>query len=286
MRIIWTITGLVVAVTLVILGYREYRKATRTDGPRGATPVSGASEYDTLVSSMFAQLENDHQAWHAETQRAVEAVAALAENGTRETADTYYALGLRLHGERKLTASEAAYRKAIELDPDWSWPHNGLGVVLFERKREEEARAAFAKASELEPDWSRPHSDLSILLRLSNRLDEAEREGAKAVELAPNRLDALTAYANVLKAQGKLDEAEPYYRRSVEADSRHPTPYYNLACFYSLREEQEKALASLERAFALDPSFAKFAQRDPDLAALHGDARFMELTREAARSKP
>ncbi|MDX9971569.1 MAG: tetratricopeptide repeat protein [FCB group bacterium] len=286
MRIIWTITGLVVAVTLTILGYREYRKATQAEAVRDIPPVSAASEYDKMVSAMFAKLENDHQARHPDTQRSVEAVAALAESGARETADTYYALGVRLHGERKLAAAEAAFRKAIALDPEWSWPHNGLGVVLFERKREDEARAAFAKASELDPDWSRPHSDLSILLRLSNRLEEAEKEAAKAVELAPNRLDALTAYANVLKARGKMDEAEEYYRRSVEADPRHPTPYYNLACFYSLRKEPEKALEKLEQAFSIDPSFADFAQRDPDLSDLHNDPRFEELAKAANKAKP
>jgi superkiller protein 3 len=281
MRIIWKITGAVVVLTLLVLGYREYQKAAQAEARRSSTTVSGPSDYDRLVSSMLEKLSNDHQARNEETQRTVEAVAALAESRSRETAETYYALGLRLHGERKMAASEAAYRKAIELDPKWSWPYNGLGVVLFERGKEDEARAAFAKASELEPDWSRPHSDLSIMLRLSNRLDESEREAAKALELAPNRLDALTAYANVLKAQGKLDAAEEYYRRSVDADPRHPTPYYNLACLYVLRKEPDKAIEYLHRAVALDASFARFAQHDPDLAPLHSDPRFKQLTQVA-----
>jgi tetratricopeptide (TPR) repeat protein len=274
MRVIWTITGLVVLATLAILGVREYRKAVQADARRSA---SGVADYDRLVSAMFEKLGDDHQAWHDETQRTVEAVAALAENGRRETAESYYALGLRLHGERKLTASEAAYRKAIALKPEWSWPYNGLGVVLFETGREEDARAAFAKASELDPEWSRPHSDLSILLRQSERLDEAEREAAIAIELAPDRLDALTAYANALKAKGKLEEAERYYRRAAEADPRHPTPHYNLACFYSLRGEAGKAIENLEKAFAIDPSFARFAKTDPDLASLRDLPRFREL---------
>lgn len=284
MRIIWIITGVVVAVTLAVLGYREYQKKVQADARRQALPVPVVSDrdYDRLVSAMFDRLRADHQAWHGETQRAVEAVAALAESGSRNTAQAQYALGLRLHGEAKLTASETAYRRAIALDPAWSWPHNGLGVVLFELGREEEARAAFARASELDPEWSRPHSDLSILLRISGRLEEAEKEAARALELAPDRLDALTAYANVLQAQKRYDEARRYHEKASKADPRHPTPQYNLACLYSLQGDVERSIECLGKALAIDPSFARFAATDPDFAPLRDDPRFQALLEKGA----
>lgn len=279
MRTIWSITGVVVVATLAILGYREYQKKVQADARRTAW----VDERDRLINQMFDRLRTDHQAWHEETQRAVESVAALAEDGTRQTKETYYALGLRLHGEGKMEASEAAYRKSIGLDPEWSWPWNGLGVVLFEMGREEEAREAFAKASALDPAWSRPHSDLSILLRLSGRLDEAEKEAARAIELAPDRLDAVTAYANVLQEQKRFDEAREYHERAIQADPLHPTPYYNIACLYSLQGDKEDALEYLRKAFDLSPSYARFARTDPDLAAVRKDPRFSRLVSEAGK---
>lgn len=285
MRKIWTFTLLTVVVAVTVVVAREYRKSLLNDVGRANAAVVTLSdrEYDALVARLFSRLEYDHQAWHLDTQEAVEAVATLAEKGIRETATTQYALGVRLSGERKRDAAERAFRRAIELDPSWSWPHVALGIALYDGGRKDEARAAFAKAAELEPRSSRPHSDLSVLLRLDGRLEEAEKEAHVALELAPDRLDTLNAYANVLKELGQVDRAREYYNRAIVSDPSQPTPYYNLACLSLSQKKPDDALALLDKAFALDASFSVFAQTDPDLKPLRRDARFQRLI---ARYKP
>lgn len=283
MRLIWTVTGIIVGLALVILTVREYRKMAHARVQAEAIQAREDAAYESNLKEMFARLEYDHQAWHVETQRVVEAVAALAESKTRETAETYYALALRLHGERRLDEAEAAYHRAAELDPTWSWPYTGLGILLYERGRHDEARWAFRKAMELDPTSSRPHNDLSIVLRLDHRLEEAEKEAEAAYHLGPNRLDTLNTYANVLKELGKNEQAEAMYRRAIEIDPNHPTPQYNLACLLTLRGETDLALQYLARALDLNPSFEDFAVSDPDLQALRSDPRFKELVQDESK---
>ena len=49
---------------------------------------------------------------------------------------------------------------------------------------------------------------------------------------------------------------------------------YNLACAASRGGYHDAALSHLSRAVELEPSFAKLAAGDADLAAIRGDDRF------------
>jgi hypothetical protein len=43
---------------------------------------------------------------------------------------------------------------------------------------------------------------------------------------------------------------------------------YNLACFYALQSQLEKAAPVLQQALTLDPHLKEWSLSDPDLAAL------------------
>lgn len=53
-------------------------------------------------------------------------------------------------------------------------------------------------------------------------------------------------------------------------------PHYNLACHYAAAQP-DQALSELRRALAWNSALASAAREDPDLASLHGDARFTAL---------
>ena len=268
-RIIWYITGAVVAITVVILGVRS--------------TVEAPAVYEPLVPAMLDSLAKDPLALKDDTRLSVARVASLAESGQLQTAEAYYALGLHLRRQvdglegEKARRSEAAYRKAIELRPDWSWPYNGLGILLHSLKRYDEAEACFRAAIVREPDWSRPHNDLAIMLRISGRYDEAEKEARRAIELEPDGLAANNNYANLLVALERYEEAKHYYERAREIAPEHPAPYYNLACLACMTGHQEEALPLLEQAIAIDPRYSRQAAVDDDLAPLRLDSRFKAI---------
>jgi len=98
-----------------------------------------------------------------------------------------------LQDQRKLDESNAACRKAIEIDPnskDAAAAYFRLGKVLEDQKKPDEAIACFRKAAELNPKYSLVHACLAWLL--TNCWDAKLRDvsggleaARKAVEVAP-----------------------------------------------------------------------------------------------------
>lgn len=57
----------------------------------------------------------------------------------------------------------------------------------------------------------------------------------------------------------------------------HGTLQYNLACQQLFAGEREQATQTLAKAFSLRPSLRKWAEQDPDMDLLRGDATFTSL---------
>ena len=279
-RTIWYITGAVVVLTALFAISRQTFAPGKSNGQR-AVHVSivdmSPAQADQLVQTMLRCLEKDPAARRLNTRRIVESVAVLAERGVLETAETQYALGVRYFGQRKLAEGEAAFKRAIELRPEWSLPHNGLGILLHAADRYEESEAAFKRAIELAPDQSRPYNDLAILLRHIGRLDEAESYAKEALRLDPNTLPTHNNYGNLLVEQKRFEEAEQAYERARDLEPDHPAPYYNLACLASLRGDAERAVALLHTAIVLDARYLEEARDDRDFDLVRDTEAFQKL---------
>jgi tetratricopeptide (TPR) repeat protein len=80
-------------------------------------------------------------------------------------AENQVALGNALAAQGKISEAIGAYRKAIELRPDYAQAHNGLGTALRSQGKLVEAIAAYRKALELVPDYAEAHKNLAVTLR-------------------------------------------------------------------------------------------------------------------------
>lgn len=266
-RTIWSFAVLMAVLAFVVFFSR--RRPVETLSPM---PPDEAR----LVRTMLPLLEDDPTGWKPETRVAVIAVAAL---GPGKTAEVDYARALEFYWDDRFEEAEAAFREAIDKRPDWSWPYDGLGVMLSRHaeNRRDEAEQLLRKAIALEPQWSRAHNDLAILHRKQGRLDDALKEARTALDLSPGNVSTNNNYANLLVAMGQMDEAELYYERALELEPSHPAPYYNLACFYSIRGELDEALMHLRYAIRLDPIYRRDARIDEDLDPLRGSEEFQNL---------
>src|SRR5262249_8178178 len=104
-----------------------------------------------------------------------------AEEGLKELAPWqqnnpafHVCLGDCAYGQQKYREAEAAYRKAIDLDPDLARAYSNLGNALGAQRRYREAEAASCKATALEPDLAEAHYNLGIALMSRQKYDEAE----------------------------------------------------------------------------------------------------------------
>ncbi|HIJ64309.1 MAG TPA: tetratricopeptide repeat protein [Candidatus Hydrogenedentes bacterium] len=274
-RIIWTITGVLALIAAMTFVVREVG-----EGPHEAADNATTLRRGRLVDAMLDLVDKDPQARRPETKAVVEALATLAERGTAQCAETYYALGVRLRGQRDFEAAETAFRRAIEFDPDWSWPYDGLGYVLYSLGKPEECEANLRKAIALEPSWSRGHNDLSVVLRMQGRFLESAECARRAVELDPRSLAAHNTLGNVLVSLERFDEAAETYQKAIALNPEHPTPYYNIACMKSLEGKPDEAVQFLEKAIAIDSIFREEAADDADFEPIRDTDAFRRLVFE------
>ena len=258
-------TAVIMAAAAIALGARQ--------------AIAPAKSSPNLVADAVRLLETDPSSWMGATRSAIRAAAVRVERGEVQSAEGYYVLALQYMREHNANGAEALFKRAIAAKPDWAWPYVGLGNLLggYMLGRTEEAIAALRKASELEPEWSRPHDNLAIILRIVGRYDEAEKEALRAIELDPESVATQTNYANLLTAMGKMDEARNHYLKASALDPAHPKPYYNLACLYSLEENAAEAVRYLRQAIERAGSLRVEARNDPDFDPIRKDPAFRKL---------
>ncbi len=172
----------------------------------------------------------------------------------------WYHLGDFLKEKEVWTVAEAAYRKAIELDPKCADPWNRLGTVLRgQLGRRGEAEAAYRKAIELDPKSAYPWFGLGTVLAVHlGRPGEAEAAYRKAIELDPKLAYPWNNLGKVLAAHlGRPSEAEAAYRKAIELDPKLANPWSGLAEVLSRSEgRREEARACALNGLSLKPDSA------------------------------
>jgi tetratricopeptide (TPR) repeat protein len=98
------------------------------------------------------------------------------------------------------------------------------GALFFAQARPEKAIAAFRRAIQLQLDYTEAHVFLGFVLHAQGRLEEAEASHRQATLLDPEHAVAHSNLGRVLQAQGRLDEAEASYRRAIQIDPQYPFP--------------------------------------------------------------
>ncbi|MGA7614550.1 MAG: protein kinase [Thermoanaerobaculia bacterium] len=89
--------------------------------------------------------------------------------------------------------------------------------------------------------------------RLENRYDDAARELLLVLQQDSSSFDAISELALVRQYQGRIQEAEKLFRRAIDLRPEYWKGYNQLAGFYTIRGEFEKALPYLHTAARLTP---------------------------------
>ncbi len=89
-------------------------------------------------------------------------------------AEAHNNLGNALTDQGKLDEAVAAYRKALELKPDYAEAHNNLGLALMNQGKLDEAVTAYRKALELEPDHANAHNNLLLCMNYDAQTSQHE----------------------------------------------------------------------------------------------------------------
>jgi TolB-like protein len=143
----------------------------------------------------------------------------------------------------------AAVTKALELDGALAEAHNESGVFkLYYEWDWTGGESAFRRALELNPNYALAHHMYANLLNGEGRLDEAIAERKRALEIDPLSLRTNALLANDYYVAGRYDEAIEQYRKTSELD---PDFFLNdLGSVYERQGMNDEAVAEYLKAEA------------------------------------
>lgn len=109
--------------------------------------------------------------------------------------DARYTLARKYHARRQLDRAIGMYQGTLQVETTNAEAQNDLGVALEQRGRRAEAEAAYRRAIALDPFSFNAHLNLGLLLSRMNRAAEASQEFFQARQSARNEDETRAAEA-------------------------------------------------------------------------------------------
>jgi TolB-like protein len=227
--------------------------------------------------------------------------------------------GVQLFYDWDFEAAEAAFRRAIEINPNYAPAPHWLAISLMARSRFAEADQAVRRALALDPQSPYVKMNVGYLLYVSRQYDQALEVYSDAVQADPNALvRALrggvyvqlgrleegisdlelvaemlgernpipAAYLGFAYARaGRRSDAERVIRELQELSSkRFVNPDY-IAIVYIGLGQNDEAIEWLYRATEARTDWPLFFPVDPVFDSIHSDPRYKELLRSIGLSE-
>lgn len=149
-----------------------------------------------------------------ESDKSVEAYTRALEIDPSSTrALTNKAIALDRQGKSEEAKKLFEHALSYEDDPKI---HNNLGICLKKLGDQESALRHYKKAVELDPNYSLAHYNVAVQLSEQDQLDEAIQHYQKALTLEPTNAFASLGIANTLELTGNYEEALKIYENVVQ----------------------------------------------------------------------
>jgi tetratricopeptide (TPR) repeat protein len=140
-----------------------------------------------------------------------------------------------------------------------------IGFAYSQKKQFTEAEAAYKKAIEMKPDYAAAYNGLATVYNAQKKFDEAAAASAKAVEYggaAPGSggADAMYNQGVIFWNQGKIAEAKKQFEDVLKADPNHADAHYQLGMALVNEGKLPEAIAEFEQSLTLAPNGPHAAQ--------------------------
>ena len=235
-----------------------------------------AAAYAGLAESVLL-LENNHQdlpqaeAYEIARQNLVKALE-LDPN----LADAYAVKGLlesKIWQQTRIgrgnIEAEAAFRRAIELNPNHASAYMWFASLRDGEERDDEAIELFQRSMELDPLGRVPYTNLPTLYAQRGKNDEAIRLWIEAMQIHPEWPMPSQFLAQHLAGLGRLDEAMAWIERAIELSADQTPEMFNVRLFVAFGDMDRAA--ELVQTLPEDHPFAKYV--DGVLLLLDADFR-------------
>lgn len=138
--------------------------------------------------------------------------------------------------------------------------HEMRGTVLFSQKNYEEAEAAFKKALHLNPDLIGPYVTLANLYLTKNETDKAIVQYKEILEKRPRFIQAHMALGAIYDAEGNASKAQEMYEKALEINPGFAPAANNLAwLLLEQGQDPDRSLMLAKKAKAQFPDDPRVA---------------------------
>jgi serine/threonine protein kinase len=222
-------------------------------------------------------------------------------------AEAHASLGLILHwGDYDFAGAEREFKRAIELNPNYTSAHQWYGSLLTSLGRTEDALVEHRRALEIEPLSLVMNYTYAASLFYARRYDEAIAQAKKTLELDMNSLGAHFLLGSAFVSKGDYAQAVDAFAKSRELSGDHASAEvirenfakggwqmflrgvlkdeasvdsYTLAQVHVLLGNKDEAFAQLNKSYGIrEPALTRL-KVDPRFDPLRDDPRFADLLR-------
>jgi len=252
-----------------------YRKAIDLDGKYAVAWAGIADAYSHMYRYADATRDNAHRAMEA-ADRAIE----LDPDSSAARASR----GLALFVGERYRDAEREFKKAIELNPNLFEPYYYSGLAYSSQGQFGKAAEMYRKAMEFNPSDYQPVIFLAQAYASLGRKHEEMKARLASIELIERHIEmnphdtrALCIGANQFSNVGEMDKGLKMAEEALVRGEDEPLVLYNIACFFALRGDADRALELLGNAISRGWGDRAWLETDSDLDSLRNDQRFRAL---------
>jgi TolB-like protein/DNA-binding winged helix-turn-helix (wHTH) protein len=219
---------------------------------------------------------------------------------------------VRLYQDWDFAGAEREFKKALDLNPNYSTGHQWYGEFLSLMARHEEAIRELQTALALDPLSAVVHLQFGNSLEEARRHERALDQYRESLRLDPQFYAPFEAVSWIYRRQGKFVESIPplrtacqlfakpyltrlvdelpgaystggkagYLQQAIKVHGQYVRPLYYLARDYADLGDRQAALAALNRSYENRDTELLWLLVDPEMDPLRSDPRFQELTKK------
>jgi len=278
-------------------------KAVELDPSFALAYAKIATAYTNLGIGSFMNPKEARAKSHEAVEKALSLDDALP--------DAHYSLASLKLSEWDWAGAEKAYRRAIELDPNYFVARLNYAIFLSDMGRIDEALEQVSKAQELEPLLPNPRRAKARILAFNRRYDEALILYGELAKLDANDVSTMLGLAYTHIFRGQYSQAFAPLQKVMSIDGENPSDLcylgvvnagsgqraealrildklqaskeyvspVELSHLHSALGDREKAFELLEKGYAARDPQMRYLKAEPIFDPLRSDPRFADLLR-------
>jgi tetratricopeptide (TPR) repeat protein len=205
----------------------------------------------------LGNVSTDQQRWDDAEKSYRQAVEIAPSNPEALIALSFVLVQPRTGASNASRFSEAQSfaHRAVQLQPNNAVAFDRLGVAMVVRAIfTTETEAAFRRAMELDPDFLVAQVHLARVLRHMNRSSEADPLYQSAIDRAKDA-PTLVLIADAMQSETRWNDSDPVLRRALQLDPRNPGALFLLGRLLSVNRKYAEAEPVLKTAIEVNPKF-------------------------------